>query len=191
MGVSQSVYMANASGQKIYTIAALNPDWAIADFITDIGLLAVGVGELKAVATAAELPEALVTFRDLYRFLKIAVQILGGTLSVGTRGPEAALALVDAFKKTSIPIEHGDYKNVKDENVLGIYLSASGIAGLLGASTVSVIVLSGDGKQLASWNTGSDDSWIATEEKQIVRSVYGKIWQRDPGAGVVQWPVGN
>ena len=52
-------------------------------------------GDEKAVATAAELPEALVTFRDLYRFLKIAVQILGGTVSVGTRGPEAALALVD------------------------------------------------------------------------------------------------
>ncbi|TRM67979.1 hypothetical protein BD626DRAFT_109000 [Schizophyllum amplum] len=189
MGSSQSVYMANASGQKNYVMASLNPDWAIVDFITDIGLLFVGVEELKAVTTAVELPEALVTIRDLYEFLKIAAQILSGTLSVGSRGPEAALALVEAFSKTSIPIDYGDYKNVKDEGVLSMYLSASGIAGMLGASTVSVMVLSGDGKQLAMWNTGADDSWITTDEQEIVRSKYGSIWQRDPGAGTVGWLV--
>ncbi|KAL1738594.1 hypothetical protein HDZ31DRAFT_50739 [Schizophyllum fasciatum] len=189
MGASQSVYMANDSGQPIYVMASLNPDWAIVDFVTDIALLFVGVEELKAVTTAAELPEALVTIRDLYEFLKIAAKILSGTLSVGSRGPEAALALVEAFSKCSIPISYGDYKNVKDEGVLGMYLSASGIAGLLGASTVSVMVLSGDGKQLAMWNTGSDDSWITTGDQEIVRSKYGSIWQRDPDAGRVSWPV--
>ena len=189
MGASQSVYMANGSGQNIFVMASLNPDWAIVDFITDIGLLLVGVEELKAVTMLGELPEALVTIRDLYEFLKIAAKILSGTLSVGSRGPEAALALVDAFSKTSIPIAYGDYKNVKDEGVLGMYLSASGIAGLLGASTVSVMVLSGDGKQLAMYNTGSDDSWIATDRQEIVRSKYGSIWQQDPDAGRQSWPV--
>ena len=189
MGTSQSVYMANASDQDIYVIASLNPDWAIADFITDIGLLLVGVEELKAVTTTAELPEALVTIRDLYNFLKISAQLLSGTLSVGSRSAEAALALVEAFKKTSIPIASGDFKNVHDEGVLGIYLSADGIGGLLGASTVSVMVLSGDGKQLAMWNSNSDHSWIATNEQKIVRSKYGSIWQQDPDAGVQNWPI--
>jgi len=181
--------MANASDQDIYVIASLNPDWAIADFITDIGLLLVGVEELKAVTTTAELPEALVTIRDLYNFLKISAQLLSGTLSVGSRSAEAALALVEAFKKTSIPIASGDFKNVHDEGVLGIYLSADGIGGLLGASTVSVMVLSGDGKQLAMWNSNSDHSWIATNEQKIVRSKYGSIWQQDPDAGVQNWPI--
>ncbi|KAI0314869.1 hypothetical protein OF83DRAFT_406031 [Amylostereum chailletii] len=189
MGVSHSVYMANAAGQEIYVMASLNPDWAIVDFVTDIGLLFVAVGEIKAVATAAELPETLVTLRDLYEFLKIAAKLLSASISAGTRPGEAALALLDAFKKTSIPIANGDHKNVKDEGVLGIYLSADGIASLFGASTVSVIVMSGDGKQVAMYNTGADDSWIATNEEKIVRSKYGSIWQQDPGAGTVEWPV--
>jgi len=56
MGTSQSVYMANGSGQDIYVMASLNPDWAIVDVIVDIGLLLVGVAEIKGVIMAAELP---------------------------------------------------------------------------------------------------------------------------------------
>ncbi|KAJ8523364.1 hypothetical protein ONZ45_g225 [Pleurotus djamor] len=172
MGANQSVYMANGSGQDIHVIASLNPDWAIVDFITDIGLLIAGVEELKGAAMLGELPETLNTIRDLF-----------------DRGPEAALALVEAFRKTSVPIDAWSYKDMKDENALGMYLSASGIAGLMGASTVSVMVLSRDGKQLAMYNTGSDDSWIATDREEIVRSKYGSIWQEDPSAGTESWPI--
>jgi hypothetical protein len=64
-----------------------------------------------------------------------------------------------------------EYKNVEEEGILEIYLSPSGIADL-GVSTLSAMVLtvSGDGKQLAIWNTGSDDLWIATDQQTIVRS---------------------
>lgn len=182
--------MANNSGHEIYVMASLNPDWAIVDFITDIALLLVGVEEIKAVATAAELPAALNTFRDLYEFLKIAAKLLSGSFSVGSRSAEAALAMADAFKKVAVSIGNGDHKNVDSEGFLSIYLSASGIAGLLGASTVSLVVMSADGKQVALWNTGSDDSWIATGREKIVRSKYGTIWQEDPSAGSVDWPVG-
>ncbi|OCB87781.1 hypothetical protein A7U60_g5104 [Sanghuangporus baumii] len=191
IGVDNNVYMANDSGQDIYVMATLNPDWAIADFVFDIALLFTGIEEIKAAATAAELPATIATVRDLYEFLKIGAEILSGTVSVGTRPTEAALSLVEAFKKTSIPIAPATYKNVKEDGFLGIYLSVDGIASILGASTVSLIVMSGDGKQVAMWNSGGDDSWIATRAEKIVRSKYGTIWQQDAGAGTVDWPVAS
>lgn len=181
--------MANDSGQDIYIIAAPNPDWAIADIVTDVALIFVGLTELKAVFTAAELPATIASLRDLYEFVKITGTLLSGSFSVGTRPTEAALKVIEAVKKNSIPIAAGDHKNIKDENFLSMYLNASGIAGMLGASTVSVMVMSGDGKQVALYNTPPDDSWIATREQKIVRSKYGSIWQKDPGAGSVDWPI--
>lgn len=77
-----------------------------------------------------------------------------------------------------------DYKDVHSDNFLN-YLNADGVASVAGAETVSVMVLSGDGKQLAMWNSGSDASWIATDHKRVVRSKYGTIWQQDPAAGTV------
>lgn len=191
MGLSHSVYLANDSGQDIYVMASLNPDWAIADFIVDIGLLAYGVSEIRAVVAAAELPAELKTLRDLYEFVKISGTLLGGMVATGSRPGEAALAVLDAFKKTAVCIPAGEYKDVEHDSVLSIYLSADGIASLFGAETVSVMVMShvGDEVQLAMWNTGSDNSWIATKDKIIVRSKYGTIWEQDPVAGVVWWPV--
>jgi len=189
MGTSESVHMANDSGQNIYVIASLNPDWAIVDVITDIGLFFVGVEEIKAVVGAAELPETLSTIRDLFNFLNIARKLVMGMIAAGTRPAEAGIALLNTFQKISIKISHGDFKNVKSDGVLSIYLSADGIASLAGAKTVSVVVMSEDGKQLAMWNTGADDSWIATRDQRIVRSKYGTIWQDDPNAGTVDWKV--
>lgn len=191
MGTSQSVYMANDSSQDIYVAVALNLKWAIVDFFVDISLMLVAVGELKRVTMLAELPETLKTFYDLYKFLKIAITIMSGTVSAGTRPGEAALALVNAFKKNSVRIPSGDYKKVEENGFLSIYLNADGIASLLGAENVSLMVLSGDGKQLAIWNTDSDKSWIATNEQKIVRSKYGSIWQQDPGAGTQNWPISS
>jgi hypothetical protein len=94
---------------------------------------------------------------------------------------------LDAFKKTAKQISNQDYKDVHDDNLLN-YLNADGIAAILGAETVSVMVMSGDTKQLAIWNTGSDQSWIATSSKKIVRSKYGTIWQQDPDSWTAIWP---
>ncbi|KAI0884571.1 uncharacterized protein GGS22DRAFT_144192 [Annulohypoxylon maeteangense] len=189
MGISHSVYMANGSGQDIYVMASLNPEWAIVDFIVDIGLLYVGVEEIKGVVMAAELPETLATFRDLYEFLNIARKLIMGMIAAGTRPGEAAMALLDAFKKTSIRIPYDEYKDVERDSILSIYLSADGVASLVGAENVSVMVMSGDGKQLAMWDTNADHSWIATKDGKIVRSKYGTIWQQDPAEGSVEWSV--
>ncbi|KAG7091784.1 hypothetical protein E1B28_008189 [Marasmius oreades] len=190
-GSSHSVYMANATNQDIHVMVSLNPDWAIADFITDIGLFFIAVGEIKQLVTAVELPKTIATLRDLYQFLKITYMALGGTAAAGSRPAEAVLALHNAIKKNSIPIPAGQYKLVNEKNALELYLNASGIGSLLNASTVSMVVMSGDGKQFAMYNTNSDYSWIATNDKKCVRSKYGSIWQQDPQAGVVDWPVGG
>ncbi|PBK78636.1 hypothetical protein ARMSODRAFT_984589 [Armillaria solidipes] len=187
----QTVHMANNSGQEIYVMVSLDPDWAIVDIVTDIGLLLVGVGEIKSVVTAAELPATLNTMRNLYEFLKITAKLLGGMASVGTRPTEAALSLINAFKKTSIPISQGEYKNINDESFWSTYFNASGMASLLGANTLSVVAMSGDGKQVAMWNTGPDDSWIAIPREKIVRSKFGTLWEEDPSAGSEDWPVHN
>jgi hypothetical protein len=190
-GTSHTVYMANASGQEIYVMAALSADWAIIDFIAAaaLPLLLGGVEDIIAVAVeeGVELPSALTTLGDLFGYLKAAVQILSKTGSIDSHVSDAAQSLVDAFKNTSIPIAFNDYKDVEDEGILGIYLTPDGIAGLLGANTVSVMVLSGDGQKLAMWDTGSDDSWIATTQQAIVRSIYGSIWQQDPSSGTEDW----
>lgn len=187
MGLSHSVYFANDSDQDVYVIASLNPDWALIDFLVDAALLAVAVTELKAATTVLELPKELATMKDLYNFAKIASFLVLGTISTGTRTAEAALAVIEAFKKTGKVIPKQDYKDVHSDNMLN-YLNADGIAAVLGAETVSVMVMSGDGKQFAMWNTGSDESWIATRSNKIVRSKYGTIWQQDPNSGSVAWP---
>ncbi|KAK4233256.1 hypothetical protein C8A03DRAFT_39049 [Achaetomium macrosporum] len=193
MGLSHSVYMANDSSRDIHVMASLNPDWALVDFAVDIGLLMIGVEELKGAAMAAELPETLATLRDLYEFLKIAGELAGGMAGAGSRPAEAAMALIDAFKKTAVCILAGEYRDVERDSFLSIYLSADGIASLVGAETVSVMVMSSDSDgsrmQLAVWNTGADDSWIATRDEVIVRSKYGTIWEQYPTAGAVSLPV--
>lgn len=188
-GASQNVYMADDSGQAIFVMAALSEEWAIVDFITDATLLVTGATGFAAatVEEVADLPAVVNTFGDLYQYIKAAVQLISRTDSVDSRARSAAQVLVDAYTNTSIQIASNDYKNVQEEGVLNTYLTPSGIAGLLGAKTVSVMVLSGDGKQLAMWDTGADDSWIATNQQTIVRAAYGSIWQQDPSSGTEDW----
>lgn len=133
-----------------------------------------GFAELKAVFTAAKLPATIASLRELYEFIKITGALLSGSISVSPRPAKAV-------KKNSIPIVARDHKDIKDENLLPMHRNASSIAGILGASTVSVMVMSGDGKQVALYNTPPDDSWIAIREQNILRSKYGRSWQKDPG----------
>jgi len=187
IGLTQHVYFANASSKDVYIMAVENLDWIIVDVIADVALFALGIGEIKAVTGIAELPEALNTIKDIYKFLSIAVKLIGGTISIGSRSAEAIMAVVEAFKKASIKIPCDDYKDAIDRGILGIYLSASGYAGLFGASTVTLVVMSGDGKQVSQYNTGPDYSWIATNREVIVRSRYGTLWQEDPAEGSYDW----
>jgi len=189
-GVSQNVYLANASGQDNYAMAVLTPEWALIDFITGaaMSVLLAGVEEFEAVVVdGAELPSALNTLSDLFGYLKVAVRFINQISSTDRKVTAGAQLLMKAFQNTSNLIAFNAYDDVASEDFLKMYLTPSGIAGMAGAKTTSLLVLSGDGKQIAMWNTGSDDSWITTDQQTIVRSKYGSIWQQDPGSGTEEW----
>ena len=196
MGANHSVHMANASGQNISVFVGLNPTWSLLDFFLDITLITIGSNEIRGLALAAadfnyHVPGKLETLRDLFEYAVIARVMLTGPRSVDSRMLSAAQRFVDAIRKTAISIPHGKFENIHERNVLQIYLNPSGYAGILGAQTVTVFVMSADGKQVALYNTGPDHSWIATAEQTIVRARYGTIWQQDPGAGNHAWLIGG
>jgi hypothetical protein len=178
--------MANDSGQDIYVLASLNPMWAVVDVMTDAALIVAGAQELKAAAAITELPKTVKNLKDLYEAVKIAWMIVSGPVAITSRPVDAARSLLDAMKNVSVKIPNKQYKDVHNDNFLDVYFNADGIASLVGAQTVSVMVMNGDG-YLSMWNTNADHSWIATREQKIVRSEYGSIWKRDPNAGTVIW----
>ena len=180
--------MANGSKKKIWVLIALKPEWALVDVFVDVALLLVAAGELKLIAESAELPEALVTIAGLFKFMQIAVKLLWASIGAATRPADAVLSIIDAFKGVSTQINVGDAPNVAENSFLN-YLNADGIASLLGAKTLNVMVMTDDGHQFAWFDSGPDDSWIATSHEKIVRSKYGSLWQEDPGAGSIDWPA--
>ncbi|KAF8319818.1 uncharacterized protein EI90DRAFT_3282342 [Cantharellus anzutake] len=188
MGNAGSVYMANASGQDIQVIASLSPEWVIIDLLFDAALLVAAFTGLSDIIGAAELPEAIETVADLFQLIKIAGGLLKDTVEIGLHIVEAAQTVIDAVIQNTVTISDGSYQDMRDESVWEQCLSPDGIAGIFGAKTVMVLVMSRDGKRVSLWETGPDDSWIATAEHKIVRSVNGRIWERDPDAGTVEWP---
>ncbi|PRY30662.1 hypothetical protein [Pseudosporangium ferrugineum] len=184
-GADQNINIANASAQDIYVLAAGNTGWTIADVLGNAALMFTGLGELKGIVSAGELPAAINTIGDLYKALRVGAALV----RAGGRGYEAGEAVVSAFKKNSADIQNGQVKNVREQGTLSTFLNPSGIAGLLGAGTVSLTVMSGDGLQVAQFDSGPDDSWIATGNQTIVRSVYGTLWDQDPAAGSQSWPM--
>lgn len=188
MGINQSIHLANASGQDIYVIAALNPAWNITEVFVDAALLFTAVEEIKALTTAGELPKALVTIYDLYQLVKAAAGLLVANASEGTQPSEAVIAVIEAFKASSVHIRYGEALNISNRHSLGIYLNPDGIAKIHGAQTVSLMVLSDHGQQLCMFDSGPDDSWIATSHQLVVRSKYGTLWEENRIGGTHSWP---
>ena len=183
--MSQNIYVANQMPEDIHVFAGKSPGWVIADVLTDVALFATGIGEIKSALTAERLPEAIRTTSDLIKILKWVAKLYGGTVSVGSRPAEAAKDIIEAFKKNSIPISPGSYKNVLESGLLS-YLSPSGVASLLDAETITMIIMAENGERVIDFSTGTDESWIATSN-YVVRSKYGTIFDEDPGAGKNNW----
>lgn len=183
--MSQHIYVSNHTQQDVYVLAAKSVDWTISDFLTDIALFAVGIGEIKAGLSVAELPANINTMRDLITVMKTIGALLSGTAAVGSRSAEAIKEVVEAFKKNSTKIPPGDYKDILDTGFLD-YLSPSGIAGLLDADTMTLLMMAEEGKKIINFPTNIDYSWIVNSS-DIVRSKYGTLSQEDPDAGRYLW----
>ncbi|WP_407288854.1 hypothetical protein [Streptomyces sp. BP-8] len=181
-------HFSNDASQNVYVVLAMNPEWLAADFVADLGLMAVGIGELKAATSVTTLPETIATLKDAYTLFKLSAGVLGGTISVGGRSAEAtkaAVELITKFKENAIKIEPDQTVDVRDSSLWELF-NLSGWAALLGASTVSMLVMTEDGKHVAQFNSGEDDSWIATDEK-VVRAKYGTLHEPDPSQGEYVW----
>ncbi|KAK4160092.1 hypothetical protein QBC43DRAFT_246079 [Cladorrhinum sp. PSN259] len=199
MGANHSIHIANDSGQDIYVMASLNPDWAVVDSIADMGvklLLGAAAGNLHAattIATATKLPKNIRSLRDIFSCLEAARQLLSKTRgAVGNNKNSAGIAMVDSFKRGAIHIPAGQFRNVCERDVLGLSLSVDGIASLMGARNICLVVMSGDGGRVAMWNSNSDHSWVCRSDDggaggEIRRSKYGTVWQVDGKGRCVKW----
>jgi hypothetical protein len=185
--MANNIHVANTLTQSVYVLPAKSTEWVIADLVTDAALFAVGVSEIKAVLTGAQLPATINSIADLFAFLKGAGTLLSGTIAVGSRSGEAVLELVRHFKENSVEVPANDYRNVLESSFLD-YFSASGLASLAGAETVTLTIMSSDGLRTAQFGTNNDFSWIITEQG-AVRAKYGTIWQPSPGDGQNNWSV--
>ena len=167
--MSNEMHFANQLNEDVYVLIAPNSDWTWADLATDLAFLAVdGIGAINAV-------------KDVWTAIK-TVQALGD-------GIGSALKFTEFFKENGITIESGEVKNVLDkttyENPLN-YLSPSFYGTLLGASDMTVIVVTKELGKAAYFNSNSDYSWICTENG-VVRAQYGHLWVQDPSEGEHDW----
>jgi hypothetical protein len=176
-GKDSNVHVANSTGGDVSVIASPNPDWAIADFLFDIAALTVGLTEIKTAATAAELPAEIKTLSDLYKLLSVSFKVVSGTFATGTRQAEAAREVIRQINKLGQTIKDNEFKNVFSKNFIDIYLSPSGYAGMIGASTVTLVIASSKLNKVIRFNTDPDKSWLV-DSHGIWSVKYGSIWQK-------------
>lgn len=152
----------NQLDQSIHVFPYERPGWVVADVLLDIGLFAVGVGEIKSVVTTAQLPADISTAADLLKFLNIARQLAMGLIGSSSRSAEAATSIIKAFMDNTIVVSPGQKKDIREEGLLGEIFSASGWAGLLGAETMDLAIMTADHTKLVNFTTPPDATWEVT-----------------------------
>ncbi|KAJ3497465.1 hypothetical protein NLG97_g1881 [Lecanicillium saksenae] len=175
------VYLANGADANLRVMVGLKSGWAKADAFTDASLMIASTAVLALATGGAGLaaaPVAASTMADVGAAMFYSA-------GLGFKGFEAA-QMIEAFKTSSVPVAPQQYADIYDESFFRQYLSPSGIAGMVGAETVSVVILNEATKQVASFDTGPDESWIVKSDK-IVHSIYGSIWQEDSSKPSVSW----
>lgn len=191
--LSQNIYVANNMGQDAYVMACLTEEWQIIDGVVGAAELIAACVDVAALPEAvaefgAEMPAEISTFGELARFLKATAKFANSARKA-TVGFESKISnLVRTFHRNSVHIPAGQFQNVSDISISSI-LTPSTIAAFSGADTIRLIVMSGDGKFQASFDSGADHSWVLNYGQYIVRARYGKIWQQDPEAGQHAWHV--
>ncbi|MBK5541490.1 hypothetical protein JFV28_20525 [Pseudomonas sp. TH05] len=185
-GINQHVYVSNNCSENVYVLACENPYWAIADFAFDVGFIVLGFTEIKAGIECAELPSEISKTSDLFKLLNVCRKIVLGTISAGSRPTEAAHTIIDQVMKYSVSISPNDHVDASSQDVLGMFLSPSGVAGMLGASTITLLIMKEGGKGTVMYNTNPDYSWIS-ESDGIWRAKYGHLWVHQDDYPEYRW----
>ncbi len=187
--IDNQIHVANNSSETIYVFVAPNTDWLIADLVVGVASLAFSVGGVaKSVKTVKDLYNMTRTLTIMEK-LKLVYKAYGivspisGAGSVIMKANDIANAK-DFVRKNAVPIAPRNFQKVLDRTNLNPldYFSPTGWAAVCGGSEKSLMIVNESFTKQAQFNTNSDWSWIVND-KAIVRSKYGTIWQEDPSAG--------
>lgn len=178
-----NIYIANETKQIAHVMVTPNTAWNIADLVVDTALLMTGIAELKAGVTALRaLPSAISTVGELGTVMRAVTTTAAGA---GAMVGGAGAPLVTFFKNHSTPVDEQQVKNVYGSDVW-TYFKPSAYADLLGAETMHLMILYGEGRKYVEFNTNADHSWIVTSTG-VVRAKYGHVWVHDAAAGSHDW----
>lgn len=197
------IHVHNTTSEPFYVAIAPNSDWET----IDLGVEAVGA--LGSITSGAlNLPGKFKTFDSIAKGaanLKDYIKLLSG-LSIAWNEIKLARAAYktnevtrrnDAFKKqlegqreavTAFLrrkceiVAPGQTRRVAKMNLPDKYFSVRGIAGLLGASDVTIFVVSESLDRVLNFNSNSDHSWIIQDD-EVVRARFGTLQEpsRDDG----------
>lgn len=158
-----TISLKNNSDKTVYAFQYVRPVFQIADYVVDAAELAVGVEELKlALVSAEELPVAIETIEDLFKYFKYLYKIHSKTVEVKEGAEKIANDVFSLFTHKAIAIEVGDKENILDQSKLS-YLTPSGIAELFGAKVITVVIMSDEGNLGLQYQTAVDTEWEATQ----------------------------
>ncbi|MDA0120879.1 hypothetical protein [Vibrio sp. T11.5] len=166
--MSNKIRILNNSDQPIYVIATLNKDWLFFDS---------AMFALKLAKSASSLLSSTTNAAKLtYKLGKLSRKI-----------QKQAKANRDFFKKNGLQINPQQQVKVLDKsNSILKILEPSHLAGLLGASDITLTMMTEDGEKFIQFNTNSDRSWIAFDNR-IVAAKKDDTKKEERHSGIKYW----
>ncbi|NQZ60855.1 hypothetical protein [Crocosphaera sp.] len=169
--MTKHIYVANHTPQDVYVTAVKSLKWK----------------NLDKKEVEVKIQQAIdISKGDVYKLLEFVRLIpKARVLFPGHLGDKKINQTVTAFKQVSVKISPNTYQDALATG-FSDSLSISGIAGQLGAETITLFVMTDDGKNIVDFITNIDHSWIVTPSK-VVRAKYGTINGEDPASGQHNW----
>lgn len=168
--MTKHIYVANHTPQDVYVTAVKSPEWINVDTTVET-IIQQAIDIAKG-----DVGKILESVRHITQVEAVAA---------GSQGEKAINDIVTAFKQGSIKISPNTHQDALATG-FSDSLSISGIAGGLGADTITLFVMTDDGKNVVDFITNIDHSWIVTPSK-VVRAKYGTINGEDPASGQHNW----
>ncbi len=191
MSKDNQVHVANNTDQWMYVMVTPNPAYAFADFgfeLIETAVLAALTGDIKVSDVVKSLKE-LQTAVQALQVAKQAAEIASSKGEATT--PEEQAAIDQNYADTKAYLDQNAFKiaphtfmKVSDIGLLNPmkYLTPSAWAAVLDGDDLSLFLASDSLDRYAMFNTNSDDSWIFKSD-EVVRSVYGTVWQENRADG--------
>lgn len=174
-GVDTNIYITNwlnvDGGPDFAVVVSPSPGWALVDFLFDISSILDDVAELRALI---DLPEVIETIEDLWEVVRKCAAIIS---DIDSNSAAAINIIREVFDKASV-IKFNSTENVLSRGFSDTYLTPSGWGGIVGADTLTIHVVSRDGRYISQYSSGPDDTWIFDPDG-IWRAEYGTLTSRE------------